>query len=219
MRAGLANQPVPWIFDYTGTAIASSPMSSDQPDVISSQPHTLSNRSSWAAVVLLAAAFIAALVVAVHYHDQAASLQHQLNRVQGRTPTEPVVSSASGLPVTDTRVVLLGPNSLTAQVTFAAASSPARQAYLTMTAHISGARPHTRYTLLWGSCSGPSLRYATGVTDADGRADLVGQVSRASIAGSYQLQLIPGSSGLQSLAIYGYWSPPSPGQAQTASNC
>lgn len=203
-------------------------MSPDQPDVISSQPHTLSNRPAWAAVVLLAAAFVAALVVAVHYHSQAASLQHQLSRVQGRTPsaaTAPVVSPASGLPVTDTRVVLLGSRSLTAQVTFAAASSPAGQAYLAVTAHISGGRPHTRYTLLWGSCSGASLpqtslpQSTTGVTDADGRADLAGHMSRAAIAGSYQLQLIPASSDLQSLAIYGYWSQPTPGQAQTASGC
>jgi hypothetical protein len=161
-------------------------------------------------------------MVAVHYHDQAASLQHQLSRVQGSTSaaTAPVVSSASGLPVTDTRVVLLGSSSLTAQVTFAAGSSPARQAYLTMTAHITGGRPHTRYTLLWGSCSGTALQQsATGVTDANGRADLVGHVSRASLAGSYQLQLIPGNSDLQSLTIYSYWSQPAPGQAQTASGC
>lgn len=198
-------------------------MSSDQPDIISSQPHTLPNRSARAAVVLLAAAFVAALIVAVHYHNQAASLQHQLSRVQGRISsavTGPVVSSASGLPVTDTRVVLLGSRSLTAQVTFAAASSPAGQAYLTMTAHIIGGRPHTRYTLLWGSCSSTSLQQsATGITDAYGRADLVGQVSRASMAGSYQLQFIPGNSDLQSLAIYGYWSQPAPGQAQAASDC
>jgi hypothetical protein len=105
-------------------------------------------------------------------------------------------------------------------VTFAAASSPARQGYLTVTANITGGRPHTRYTLLWGSCSSTSLQQsATGVTDANGSADLVGQVSRASIAGSYQLQLIPGNSDLQSLAIYGYWSQPAPGQAQAASDC
>lgn len=198
-------------------------MSSDQPDVISSQPHTFSNRSAWAAVVLLAVAFIAALVVAVHYHNQAASLQHQLSRVHGRSPsaaTVPVVASASGLPVTNTRVVLLGSSSLTAQVTFAAASSPARQAYLAVTADISGGRPHTRYTLLWGSCSSTSLQQsATGITDAKGRADLVGHVSRAPIASSYQLHLIPGNSDLQSLAIYGSWSQPTPGQPQTASDC
>jgi hypothetical protein len=198
-------------------------MSSDQPDVISSQPHTPSNRSTWAAVAVLAAALIAALVAAVHYHDQATSLQHQLSRVQGRTPsagTAPVVSAASGLPVADTRVVLLGSSSLTAQVTFAAASSPAGQAYLTVTAHISGGRPHTRYTLLWGSCSGTSLQQsATGVTDAYGRADLSGHVSRASVARSYQLQLTPGNSDLQSLTMYGYWSQPTPGQAQSASGC
>jgi hypothetical protein len=131
-----------------------------------------------------------------------------------------VASSASGLPVSDTRVVLLGSNSLTAQVTFAAASSPARQPYLVVTAHISGGRPHTRYTLLWGSCSATSLQHsAAGITDAYGRANLVGQMPRASIAGSYQLQLIPGNSDLQSLAIYGYWSQPAGGQAQTASDC
>lgn len=196
-------------------------MSSDQPDVISSEPHPLPNRSAWAAVVLLAAAFVAALVVAVHYHNQSASLQHQLSLVQGRIPSAATVaSSASGLPVTEARVVLLGSNSLTAQVTFAAASSPAGQAYLTISAQISGGRPHTRYTLLWGSCSFRSLQQSvTGVTDAYGRADLVGQVSQASIAGSYQLQLIPGNSDLQALTIYGYWSQPARGQAQTASFC
>lgn len=198
-------------------------MSSDQPDVISSEPHTLSNRSAWSAVVLVAAAFVAALVVAVHYHNQAVSLQHQLSSVQGRTPsaaTAPVVSSASGPLVTDTRVVLLGSRSLTAQVTFATASSSAGQAYLAVTADISGGQPHTRYTLLWGSCSGTFPQQSvTGVTDAYGRAGLAGHMPQASIASSYQLQLIPGNSDLQSLAIYGYWSQPTPGQAKIDSGC
>ncbi len=201
-------------------------MNSNQPDVISSQPPTLSNRSAWAAVVLLAAAFVAAFVVAVHYHNQVASLQHQLSRVQGRPPsaaTAPAASSSSGLQVADTRVVLLGSSSLTAQVTLVAASSPARQVYIAVTAHISGGRPHTRYMLLWQpeSCSLTSPQQtAAGVTDANGRADLVGQIWRASVTGSYQLQLVPGISGLQSLAVYGYWSQPTlRGYGQTVSGC
>jgi hypothetical protein len=201
-------------------------MSSNQPDVISSQPHTLSNRSAWAAVVLLAAAFVAAFVVAVHYHNQVASLQHHLSRVQGRPPsaaTAPVASSSSGLPVADTRVILLGSNSLIAQVTVVAASSPARQVHIAVTAHISGGRPHTRYMLVWQpeTCSRTSpQQMAAGVTDANGRADLVGQIWRASVTGSYQLQLVPGISGLQSLAIYGYWSQPTlRGYGQTVSGC
>jgi hypothetical protein len=44
-------------------------MSSDQPDVISSEPHTPSSRSTWAAVALLAAALVAAPVIAVNYHN------------------------------------------------------------------------------------------------------------------------------------------------------
>jgi hypothetical protein len=184
----------------------------------------ISNRFALVAVVLLAAAFVAALVAAVHYHNQAASLQHQLSRVQGRPPAAaavPVASSSSVLPVADTRVVLLGSNALTAQVTLVVASSPYRQAYIAVTAQISGGRPHTRYALVWESCSGTSPQQtATGVTDANGRADLVGHLSRASVTGSYQLQLVPGISDLQSLAIYGYWSQPAlHGQGQIASGC
>lgn len=198
-------------------------MSSGQPDVISFQPRVLPGRSAWAAIVVLAVALVTALVVAVHYHNQAISLQHQLGGAESRLSSAavtPVVSAASGLPVTDTRVVLLGPESLDAQVTFASGSSPARQGFLTVTATISGGRPHTGYTLVWGSCASTfGQQSATGVTDASGRADLTGRVSRAALEGSYQLQLIPGNRNLEALAIYGSWSQPAPGQPHTANNC
>jgi hypothetical protein len=197
-------------------------MSSDQPDVVSFQPRTPSRRSAWAAVVILAAALVAALAFAVHYYNQAGSLQHQLSGAESRlsaAATAPVASAASGLPVTDTRVVLLGPDSLAAEVTFASASSPARQDYLTLTATITGGRPHTRYTLVWGSCAGNfAQQSATGLTDAGGHAELTGRVSRAALEGSYQLLLIPGNRDLQSLAIYGSWSQPVPGQPQIVLN-
>jgi hypothetical protein len=200
-------------------------MSSDQPDIISSHSNTLSSRFAWAAAALLAAAFVAALVAAVHYHNQVASLQHQLSRVQGgprAAAAVSVTSSPSGLPVADTRVVMLGSNAFTAQVTLVAASSPARQAYIAVSAQISGGRPHTRYTLLWESDSvtSPQQTTATGVTDANGRADLVVDVSPASAIGSYQLQLVPGIRGFQSFAIYGYWSQPTLcSHGQTTSGC
>lgn len=200
----------------------SSPMSSEQPDVVSFQPHVLSRRSAWTAIVVLAAALVTALAVATFYHNRAATLQHQLSAAQSRLSSAaatPVVAAASGLPVTDTRVILLGPGSLDAQVSFVSSSSSARPGYLTITATISGGRPHTRYTLVWGSCASTlPQQSATGVTDASGGADLTGRVSQAALEGSYQLRLIPGNRSLPSLAIYGSWSQPAPGQPQTANN-
>ena len=172
--------------------------------------------------MILAVALAAALAFAVHYYNQAGSLQHQLTGAESRLSSAvaaPATSAASGLPVTDTRVVLLGPDALAAEVTFASASSPARQDYLALTATITGGRPHTRYTLVWGSCAGKFAQQSTtGVTDASGQAQLTGRVSRAALEGSYQLQLIPGNHNLQALAIYGSWSQPVPGQPQIVLN-
>jgi hypothetical protein len=180
-------------------------MNPDQPDVVSASPRLLSRRAAWAVVVLLAAALVAVIAVAVHYHDQAASLQRQLSRAHGRAASAsatPVAVSPFGLTVSSTAVALLGPGPLTGRVTFVAAHAPARQAEVAVMARISGGRPHTRYTLTGGSCSATTPRqrehlWAAGVTDAQGNADLSGPVSRVSMSDSYWLELSPGINNLR----------------------
>jgi hypothetical protein len=68
-------------------------------------------------------------------------------------------------------------------------------------ARIGGGRPHTRCTLMGGSCSAtPHQRghlWAAGVTDAHGDADLFGPVTRVSMSDAYWLELSPGIQNLR----------------------
>jgi hypothetical protein len=176
-------------------------MRPDQHDVISAHPRMPSSRAVWTtAVVLLAAALVAAIVAAVHYRGQASSLERQLRSAHRTAPSAVTPRAPSPPPyrptVSATSVALLASRPLTGKVTFVAVTSSARQAYVTIMASLGGGRPHTRYALVGGSCSGTSrYRWAAGITNAHGHADLLGPARRVP-PGAYWLELSPGIGNL-----------------------
>jgi UPF0716 family protein affecting phage T7 exclusion len=148
-------------------------------------------------LVLVAAALAGTTAVLIHTRGQVASLQRQLRQARAVARTRASASHASWVSISSTSVALPGTGSVTSQVTFIAANPPARHASVTITAHLRGGRPHSRYTLTGGSCSGRSrYRWATGVTDAQGNADLTGPAWRLSAGERYWLELTPGIGGL-----------------------
>jgi UPF0716 family protein affecting phage T7 exclusion len=147
-------------------------------------------------LVLVAAALAGTTAVLIDTRGQVALLRHQLR--QARAAASPAASSspASWVSISSTSVALPGTGSVTGQVTFIAANPPARNALVTITAHLRGGRPQTRYSLIGGSCSGRSrYRWATGLTDAHGNADLIGPAWRLPAGGRYWLELTPPIGG------------------------
>jgi hypothetical protein len=139
------------------------------------------------AVVLLAAALTGAIIVAVHYHREAAALHRQLRTARASAPPSAVSPMLSS---TATELPAFGP--LVGEVTvFAAARSSARLAQIIVTARISGGRPHSSYELIGGDCAGNAAdhSWASGVTDARGSADLTGHVWRVAMGHEYYLIL------------------------------
>jgi hypothetical protein len=146
-------------------------------------------------LLLVIAALAGTTALLIHSRSQVASLQRQLRkaRVVARSSAS---SPASWVSISSTSVALPGTGSLTGQVTFVAANPPAFQGYVTITAHLHGGRPHTRYTLIGGSCSRSSrYRWATGITDAHGNADLLGPAWRLTAGDRYWLELTPAVKG------------------------
>jgi len=159
-------------------------------------------------LVLLAAALAGTTAVLIDTRGQVASLQRQLR--QARTASGQLASAppASWVSISSTSVALPGTGSMTGQVTFIAANPPERNASVTITAHLRGARPHTRYTLIGGSCSGRSrYRWATGITDARGNAELIGPAWRLSAGGRYWLELTPPIGGLRPALVGDFTAP------------
>jgi hypothetical protein len=152
----------------------------------------------WVLMLLLAAAALAGTTaVLIHTRGQVASLQRQLREARAAARLPASAAPASWVSISSTSVALRGTGSLTGQVTFIAANPPARRASVTITARLRGARPHTRYTLIGGSCSGRSrYRWATGITNAHGNADLLGPAWRLPAGDRYWLELTPGIGGL-----------------------
>jgi hypothetical protein len=185
-------------------------MKPDDADVISfGRPRTgasriaraFANRIAWSVVALLSASLAIAIIVAVHYHGQVVALHHQARHTPrpAVSPTSsPATTAPSGPTVSSTNVALVPAGSLTGEVTFVAANPPAgSQTNIVIIAHVRGGRPHTRYTLTGGSCSGGShQQWASGVTDARGNGELVGPVRRISQAANYWLELNPAVSKL-----------------------
>ena len=148
-------------------------------------------------LVLLAAALAGTTAVLIHSRGQVASLQRQLRHARAAASQLVSAPPSSWVSISSTSVALPGTGSMTGQVTFIAANPPARNALVTITAHLRGARPHTRYTLIGGSCSSRSrYRWAAGITDARGNADLIGPAWRLSAGGRYWLELTPPIGGL-----------------------
>jgi len=147
-------------------------------------------------LVLIASALAGTTAVLIHTRGQVASLRRQLRQARAAVPPAST-PRASWVSISSTSVALPGTGSVSGQVTFIAANPPARIALVTITAHLRGGRPRTRYTLIGGSCSGRSrYRWATGLTDSQGTADLIGPAWRLPAGGRYWLELTPSVGGL-----------------------
>jgi hypothetical protein len=189
----------------TRLMISGCAMNPDDPDVISfGHPRTggsrimrpFAKRIPWAMAALSSASLAIAIIVAVHYHGQVIALHRQMRntpRVVVSSGTSPTITAPSAPMMSSTNIALMTAGSLRGEVTFVAANAPTgSHTNIVIIAHIRGARPHTRYALIGGSCSSRShLQRAIGVTDAHGTGELVGRVRRVSQAATYWLQLDP----------------------------
>ena len=143
----------------------------------------------WLLVLAQAAALIASITVALHYRAEA-----------GRTPAaSPPATSlpASPLPeVTSVALRLPSGGRVAGTVVITAAALPgAGRAQFTVSAVITGALPHTYYNLIGNDCSIADARpddvWASGLTSANGTADLTGYAWTGAVADSYWLVLDP----------------------------
>ena len=145
----------------------------------------------WLLVLAQTAALIASITVALHYRAEA-----------GRTPGAgpPAVSlPASPMPeVTSVALRLPAGGGVAGTVVITAAVLPgAGRAQFTVSAVITGAMPDTYYNLIGNDCSIagalPDDVWASGLTGANGTADLVGYAWTGAVADSYWLVLNPQS--------------------------
>jgi hypothetical protein len=133
-------------------------MEPQPPDMVSAEPRKIPLKAVWAAMFVLLLAGLAGTATAlVHYRGQVTTLQRQLRTAEAAGPSL-AVSSPAPQPVTSASTALLTSGPLAGKVTFVSAAPPGGQPWFTVTAHISGGRPHTRYALTGGSCSSSGHR-------------------------------------------------------------
>jgi hypothetical protein len=151
------------------------------------------------AVALLASALAVAITVALHYRGEVAALR-------GHPPPPPVSVPRSGarLTLTSSTVALPRHGTLVGVVTVISARSSGDLAQVALSAHITGGRPHTGYTVVGFDCAGSSgyESWAAGVTNADGSGNLTGHAWLVSLRDSYWLYLSP-SSGSTGRGLHG----------------
>jgi hypothetical protein len=150
-------------------------------------------RAVWvAAVTLLAVALAGAIVVAVHYRSEVATLRRQLLTAAGhhRGRVGPVTLSS-------TTVKLPSRGTLHGGVTVFSAKSASGLTRIVLSVHLRGGRPHTQYALLAFDCTGSSgyQVWAAGGTNAHGSATLSGHAQTVSPSDQYWLYVSPSSSG------------------------
>jgi hypothetical protein len=162
-------------------------------DTISAEPRTISSRVAWVlAVALLAAALAVAIAVAVHYRAEMAALQRHPRSVAASLPPRTIPQALSSRTVT-----LPSYGALNGAVTVVSAKFSGGLEQIVLSAHISGGRPHTGYTLTGFDCAGSTgyQSWAAGVTDAHGSGNLSGHAWTVSLTDEYWLYLSP-SSGI-----------------------
>src|SRR5579862_2731675 len=172
------------VFDRAGEA----------PDVIAAGPPRSRRPGGPFRLLVLAqtAALVASIAVALHYRAEA-----------GRAPAAgalpPTSPSASPLPAVTSVALRLptGGGAVGTVVITAAALPGAGRAQFTVSAVIAGAMPDTYYNLIGNDCSIadglPDDVWASGLTGANGSADLVGYAWTGAVADSYWLVLDPQS--------------------------
>jgi hypothetical protein len=166
----------------------------EAPDVIAAGPPRSKRPGGPFRFLVLAqtAALVASIAVALHYRAEA-----------GRTPATgalpPTSPSASPLPEVSSMALRLpaGAGAAGTVVITAAALPGAGRAQFTVSAVITGAMPDTYYNLIGNDCSIadqlPDDVWASGLTGANGTADLVGYAWTGAVADSYWLVLDPQS--------------------------
>jgi hypothetical protein len=166
-------------------------------DVIAADPRPFALRPGWGlAVALLVAALAAAVVVTLHYRDEATAAHRQLQSV-----TRPA------LLLSTSTAMLPGAPPLSGEVTAFAVRSSSGLARVMVTARITGGEPGVRYELLGGDCAGdaPVHDWAAGITDAHGSAQLTGRPWTISVSHRYFLALSSPGSDHPGPAVHGYF--------------
>jgi hypothetical protein len=172
-------------------------------DVISAEPRSVPLRPVWGLVVaLLVAALAAAVVMTLHYRDEAAAAHRQLQSVTG-----PAQAGIASLLLSTSAAVLPGAPPLSGEVTAFAVRSSSGLARVVVTARITGARPDVRYVLFGGDCAGdaPVHDWAAGSTDEHGSAELTGRPWTVSVSHRYFLALSSPGSDHPGPAVHGYF--------------
>jgi hypothetical protein len=160
-------------------------------------------RPVWGLVVaVLVAALAAAVVMTLHYRDQAAAAHRQLQSVTG-----PAQAGMASLLLSTSAAVLPGAPPLSGEVTAFAVRSSSGLARVVVTARITGGRPDVRYELFGGDCAGdaPIHDWAAGRTDAHGSAELTGEPWTVSVSHRYFLALSSPGSDHPGPAVHGYF--------------
>lgn len=133
-------------------------------------------------------ALAGAVAVALHYRSEVSRLHHGQPAAVSRTVALPQMTSVT------IRLPRDGTIAGTVFIT-AAASSGDHQAQFALSATITGGRPDTVYTLTGNDCSAagplPDHVWASGITDAAGRAELTGHAWTGADAHAYWLALSP----------------------------
>jgi hypothetical protein len=137
------------------------------------------------------AALAASIAVALHYRTEAGGPRHAGAQATSPQPMPEVTTVALGLPAA---------GGVVGTVVITAAALPgAGRAQFTVSAVITGAMPGTYYTLIGNDCSSGDAPaddvWATGLTNADGMADLVGYAWTGAVADWYWLALAPSPAG------------------------
>jgi hypothetical protein len=170
-------------------------------------------------VIAETAALAVSVAVALHYRDEAGGLHHggpSAASLPGSPPLPQVTSVALPLP---------GDGTVAGMAVITAAALPgADRAQFTVSAVITGGRPGTVYDLTGNDCSAvvplPDHVWATGLTSADGRAELAGHAWTGAAADRYWLALAPSSAspppGLRGEFAAGRAAPFPAGQAPCA---
>jgi hypothetical protein len=172
----------------------------------------------WLLVVALTAALAVSIAVAVHYRAQASALR------RGGSPA--VTLPVSPMPeVTSVELRLPAGGGVDGAVVITAAVVPgAGRAQFTVSAVITGGTPGTFYDLIGSDCSTadplPDDVWATGLTGANGTAELSGYVWTGAVADRYWLALDPSpvspAPGLHGHFAEGQAAPFPAGQAPCA---
>jgi hypothetical protein len=193
------------------------------PDIVTAGREPSAERARSGRLVRLlavaeAAALIAVIPVAVHYHAEATVPRHGRMPAAGqRAPVFPELTTVT------LRLPAHRPIGGTVLIT-AAAEPGADRAQFVVSAVLTGGQPDTVYDLVGNDCSAlaplPDHVWATGLTDAVGTARLTGYAWTGAVADQYWLALTPapayGSPGLRGRFAQGRAAPYPAGRAPCA---